>query len=313
MNAFIQLSRFIGKTFALWAALFAAIAFFAPETFKWVLPYIPWLLGIIMFGMGMTLSPADFKILGQHPKAVIIGVVAQFVIMPLVAYALAIGFHLPAEIAVGVILVGSCPGGTSSNVMTYLARGNVALSVAVTSISTLLAPVLTPAIFYLLANQWLEVSAAAMFVSILKMVLLPIILGVAAHMLFKQQTEKAADILPLVSVVAIVLIIGAVVGASKPKIAESGLLIFGVVMLHNAIGYLLGFFTAKLFKLPYDAQKTLAIEVGMQNSGLGAALAASYFSPLSAVPSAIFSVWHNISGSLLASWWAAKADKNRPE
>ncbi|UOO83141.1 bile acid:sodium symporter family protein [Uruburuella testudinis] len=310
MNAFITLSRFVGKTFALWAALFAVVAFVAPETFKWVLPFIPWLLGIVMFGMGLTLSPTDFNILGRHPKAVIIGVAAQFVIMPLVAYALAVGLNLPAEIAIGVILVGSCPGGTSSNVITYLARGNVALSVAVTSISTLLAPVLTPAVFYLLAHQWLDISAAAMFVSILKMVLLPIVLGVLAHVLFKKQTEAASELLPLISVVAIVLIVGAVVGASKPKIAESGLLIFGVVILHNTIGYLLGFFTAKLLKLPYDAQKTLSIEVGMQNSGLGAALAAAYFSPLAAVPSAIFSVWHNISGSLLASYWSAKAEKS---
>ncbi len=309
MNTLANLSRFIGKTFALWAALFATIAYFAPVTFQWVLPYIPWLLGIIMFGMGLTLTPSDFKILSRHPKAVIIGVVAQFMIMPLTAYALAVLFRLPPEIAIGVILVGSCPGGTASNVITYLARGNVALSVAVTSISTLLAPVLTPAIFYLLAHQWLEISAAAMFMSIVKMVLLPILLGVVAHTFFRKQTETAESILPLVSVVAIVLIIGGVVGASKGKIAESGLMILGVVVLHNLIGYLLGFLTAKLFKLPYDAQKTLAIEVGMQNSGLGAALAAAYFTPLAAVPSAIFSVWHNISGSLLASYWSSKADR----
>lgn len=307
MDALNRFSRFVGQTFALWAGLFAGIAFAAPETFKWVLPHIPLLLGIVMFGMGLTLSPADFKILGRHPKAVLVGVAAQFVIMPLTAYALAVGFNLPPEIAVGVILVGACPGGTASNVMTYLARGNVALSVAVTSISTLLAPVLTPAIFYLLANQWLDISATAMFGSIAKMVLLPIVLGVAAHLLFRKQTEAAVGVLPLVSVVAIVLIIGAVVGASKPKILESGLLILGVVVLHNGIGYLLGFLAAKLCKLPFDVQKTLAIEVGMQNSGLGAALASAYFTPLAAVPSAVFSVWHNISGSLLASYWAAKA------
>lgn len=311
MEALAKFSRLIGQTFALWAALFAAIAFVAPDTFKWVLPYIPVLLGIIMFGMGLTLAPADFKILGEHPKAVLIGVIAQFLIMPLTAYALAVGFNLPPEIAVGVILVGSCPGGTASNVITYLARGNVALSVAVTSISTLLAPILTPAVFYLLANQWLDISAAAMFVSILKIVLLPIVLGVIAHTLFKKQTEAAVGILPLISVIAIVLIIGSVVGASKPKILESGMLILGVVILHNAIGYLLGFVTAKLFKLPFDVQKTLSIEVGMQNSGLGAALAAAYFTPLAAVPSAIFSVWHNISGSLLASYWVSKADKEK--
>lgn len=312
MNKLTQISHFIGKTFAFWAALCAIIAFVSPETFKWVLQYVPVLLGVVMFGMGLTLSPSDFKIITQHPKAVIIGVVAQFVIMPLVAYLLTQLFSLPPEVAVGVILVGCCPGGTSSNVMTYLARGNVALSVAVTSISTLLAPILTPMIFMLLANELLDINAISMFVSILKIVLLPIVLGVIAHTLFKTQTEKAVGILPLISVIAITLIIGAVVGASKGKIIESGLLIFGVVVLHNGIGYLLGFLTAKFCKLSYDAQKTLAIEVGMQNSGLGAALAAAHFAaaPVVAVPSALFSVWHNISGSLLASYWAGKADKN---
>ncbi|MCF7530022.1 bile acid:sodium symporter family protein [Neisseria lisongii] len=311
MEKLTQISHFIGKTFALWAALCAVVAFVSPELFKWVLPYISFLLGVVMFGMGLTLTPADFKIITRHPKAVVIGVLAQFVIMPLTAYALVHLFDLPPEVAVGVILVGCCPGGTSSNVMTYLARGNVALSVAVTSVSTLLAPVLTPLIFLLLANQILDIDAAAMFVSILKIVLLPIVLGVVAHTLFRKQTEKAVGALPLVSVVAIALIIGAVVGASKGKIMESGLLIFGVVVVHNALGYLLGFLAAKLCRLPYDAQKTLAIEVGMQNSGLGAALAAAHFAvaPVVAVPSALFSVWHNISGSLLASYWAAKADK----
>ncbi|MBH5328805.1 bile acid:sodium symporter family protein [Eikenella sp. S3360] len=312
MNVLQRFSRFIGKTFALWAALFAMAGFVLPDVFiQLIAPYIPWLLGIVMFGMGLTLTPSDFKILGQHPKAVLIGVVAQFVIMPTTAYLLSLALNLPAEVAVGVILVGSCPGGTASNVMTFLARGNVALSVAVTSITTLLAPLITPAVFYLFAHQWLDIAAAKMLGDILKMVLLPIVLGVVAHTLFRKQTEAAVDILPLVSVLAIVLIIGAVVAGSRRQIIETGLLIFGVVVLHNAIGYALGFLSAKMFKLPYDAQKTLAIEVGMQNSGLGAALAKGHFAamPLVAVPSAIFSVWHNISGSLLASYWAAKAEK----
>lgn len=312
MNVLQRFSRFIGKTFALWAALFAMAGFVLPDVFiQLVAPYIPWLLGIVMFGMGLTLTPSDFKILGQHPKAVLIGVVSQFVIMPTTAYLLSLALNLPKEVAIGVVLVGSCSGGTASNVMTFLARGNVALSVAVTSITTLLAPLITPAVFYLFAHEWLDISAAAMLVSILKMVLLPIVLGVVAHTLFRKQTEAAVDILPLVSVLAIVLIIGAVVAGSRKQIIETGLLIFGVVVLHNAIGYLLGFLAAKMFKLPYDAQKTLAIEVGMQNSGLGAALAKGHFAamPLVAVPSAIFSVWHNISGSLLASYWAAKAEK----
>ena len=312
MTALHRFSRFIGNTFALWAALFAMAGFLAPSLFtSFIAPYIPWLLGIIMFGMGLTLAPSDFKILGQHPKAVLIGVVAQFVIMPTTAYLLSLALNLPPGVAIGVVLVGACPGGTASNVMTFLARGNVALSVAVTSISTLLAPLLTPAVFFLFANQWIDVSATTMLVSILQMVLLPIVLGVVAHTLFRKQTAAALDVLPLISVLAIVLIIGAVVAGSRAQIIETGLLIFGVVVLHNAIGYALGFLAAKLFSLPYDAQKTLAIEVGMQNSGLGAALAKAHFAmmPLVAVPSAIFSVWHNISGSLLASYWATKAEK----
>lgn len=311
MNKIASFSRFVGKTFALWAALFGVLGFLFPELFKWVLPQVPYLLGIIMFGMGLTLTAADFKILATQPKAVIIGIAAQFVIMPATAWLSVKLFNLPPEIAIGVILVGCCPGGTASNVVTFLARGNVALSVGITTVTTLLAPLATPAVFYLLAHQWIDISASAMFWSIFKIVLLPIIGGVVLHTLFKKQTEAAADVLPLVSVLSIVLIIAAVIGASKGKIIESGLLIFAVVVLHNGIGYLLGFFTAKLFKLPYDAQKTLAIEVGMQNSGLGAALAATHFAmmPVAAVPSALFSVWHNISGAVLASYWANKTEK----
>ena len=309
MDKLKAFSDFFGKTFALWAALTALAAYAQPELFQWVKPFIPWLLGIVMFGMGLTLSPSDFKILGRHPKSVLVGVAAQFVIMPLTAFALAKALGLPPQIAVGVILVGACPGGTASNVMTFLARGNVALSVAVTSVSTLLAPVLTPAVFYLLAHQWLDISAAAMLVSILEIVLLPIVLGVLANTFLHRQTQAAADVLPLVSVLAVALILGGVVAVSKDKIAEAGLLIFGVVVLHNCIGYLLGFFAAKLCGLPYDEQKTLSIEVGMQNSGLAATLALKYFDPVAAVPGAIFSVWHNVSGSLLASYWAAKADR----
>ncbi len=309
MNSLIKLNQFVGKTFALWVLVFAGLSFWAPSAFTWIGAYIPWLLGIIMFGMGATLTVGDFKEVARHPIAVVVGVVAQFVIMPLVAYCLAKGFQLPPEIAVGVILVGACPGGTSSNVMTYLAKGNTALSVACTSISTLLAPILTPAIFYLLASQWLEVSASAMFVSVLKIVLFPIFLGLIVRALWQRKVEQAAQIMPLISVVAIVMIVTAVVAGSKANIMTSGLLIFGIVVLHNGFGYLLGFLLGKAFKLPYEDNKAIAIEVGMQNSGLGAALAVAHFSPLTAVPSAIFSLWHNISGPLLATYWARKADK----
>lgn len=312
MQSLIRLSQFVGKTFALWVLLFAGMAFVVPETFKVIGPYVPWLLGIVMLGMGMTLTVTDFSEIIKHPKAVVLGVVAQFVIMPLLAFGLSMLFSLPPAIAVGVILVGSCPGGTASNVMTYLAKGNIALSVACTSVSTLLAPLLTPIVFYLLASQWIDISPSAMFVSVLKMVLLPIALGVILRMIFKTSIMKATEVLPLVSVIAIVLIVAAVVSGSKQSIIESGLLIFGVVILHNGLGYLLGFWAAKFLKLDDSDAKAVSIEVGMQNSGLGVALAKTHFAldPVTAVPSAIFSFWHNISGPLLATYWSSKSRKS---
>ncbi|WP_066174577.1 bile acid:sodium symporter family protein [Bacillus marinisedimentorum] len=303
MKSLARASTFAGNTFAVWVLLFAVLGFLYPEGFTWIGPYIAILLGIIMFGMGMTLTFSDFKAVAQQPKKVAIGVGAQFVVMPLVAYGLAVLLELPPEIAAGVILVGSCPGGTASNVMTYLAKGNTALSVAITSVSTLLAPILTPAITLMLASKWLPVSAGSLFLSIVQIVIIPIILGLLVRLAFKSTVEKSTEILPLISVIAIVAIVAAVVGLSKEKIAETGLLLFSVVMLHNLIGLFIGYWAAKLFKMDHSDSKAISIEVGMQNSGLGAALAAAHFSPLAAVPSALFSVWHNISGPLLATYW----------
>ncbi|MBP1494821.1 bile acid:sodium symporter family protein [Acinetobacter nosocomialis] len=308
MSALLRFTHFVQKTFALWVIVFAALALWQPEFFVWLKAYIPWILGIIMLGMGMTMTVDDFKGVLQSPKAVLIGVVAQFVVMPGLAFVLCKLFNLPPEIAVGVILVGCCPGGTASNVITYMAKGNVALSVACTSVSTLLAPVLTPAIFYLLASQWLKIDAASMFISILQVVLLPIVIGLILRTWFKRQIESYIQVMPLVSVIAIVAIVAAIIGGSKAAIFQSGLLILAVVILHNGLGYLLGFTAARFFKLPYADSKAIAVEVGMQNSGLGVALAAVHFaaSPITAVPSAIFSLWHNISGPALATYWASK-------
>ncbi|MEH8137501.1 bile acid:sodium symporter family protein [Gallibacterium anatis] len=311
MQTLQKISQFAGKTFSLWVLLFAFLAYQFPNHFSSLIAYVPYLLGIVMFGMGITLTVNDFSEVVKHPKAVVIGVVSQFVIMPLIAFALAKGFNLPADLAVGIILVGACPGGTSSNVMTYLAKGNTALSVACTSVSTLLAPFLTPAVFYVLASQWLDIDAYAMFISVLKIVLFPVFLGVVARTLLTKQMVKLGTCTPLVSVIAIVLILAAVVAVSKDKIIESGLLIFIVVVLHNGLGYLLGFVVAKLFKLNFADSKAVAIEVGMQNSGLGAALATAYFNPIAAVPSAVFSFWHNISGPILATFFANIDNKDK--
>jgi bile acid:Na+ symporter, BASS family len=301
MKVLEKVSQFAGSTFAVWVLLFAALSFFWPSAFTWIAPHISLLLGIIMFGMGLTLSTGDFKEVFRRPKDVAIGVIGQFLIMPILAFLLAKGLQLPPEIAVGVILVGCCPGGTSSNVMTFLAKGDVPLSVTITSVTTLLAPVVTPALILLLASEWIPVDPASLFVSIVKIVIIPIVLGVIIKKLFNRQAQASVKVLPLVSIIGIVAIVAAVVSVNQQNIAKTGLLIFAVVILHNILGYLVGYLFGKLFKMDLSKKKAVAIEVGMQNSGLGAAIASAHFSPLSAVPSAIFSVWHNISGPILAT------------
>lgn len=303
MRTLAAVSRFLGNTFAYWVLLFAVLAFFRPHWFIALKAGIVPLLGVVMFGMGLTLRPEDFTAVSRHPRRVALGVAAHFVIMPGVAWALCRLFQLPPEIAVGVILVGCCPSGTASNVMTWLARGDLALSVAIASVTTLVAPLLTPALVWLLASAWLPISFADMFWSIMQLVLVPIVLGVTARRLLGERIHTAVEALPLISVVSIVVIVSAVVASSQSRIAESGLLILAVVILHNGFGFLLGHFTGKWFGLPLAQRKSLALEVGMQNSGLGAALASAHFSLLAAVPSALFSVWHNISGALLASYF----------
>lgn len=313
MNALAALSRFCNKTFALWVLVFAGVAYVSPETFKPLAGWISPLLGLVMFGMGLTLSVNDFKLVFSKPRDVLIGIVSQFVIMPVLAYLLCILLQLPAEVAVGVILVGCCPGGTSSNVMTFLARGDTALSVTITSCTTLLAPLVTPGLIWLFAHQWINIDPVGMFWSICQIVLLPIAVGVAIHSLVGEERIKvAATCLPLVSVVSIVLIVMAVVAVSQANIAKTGPLVFAVVVLHNGLGYLVGYFAAKLFKMNLAKQKCLSIEVGMQNSGLGVALATAHFAtmPLAALPSAIFSFWHNISGPIVATIFHRMDDKN---
>lgn len=311
MSILLKFTQFIQKTFAIWVILFSGLALYSPETFVWLKTYITWMLGIIMFGMGMTMTLGDFKGVLHNPKAVTLGVFAQFLVMPALTFLLCQLFKLPTEIAIGVILVGCCPGGTASNVITFMAKGNTALSVACTSVSTILAPILTPAIFYVLASQWIDINAMSMLKSILQVVLFPIVLGLLARAILKNKVDHYIQVMPLISVVAIVAIVAAIIAGSKAQILESGLMILGVVILHNGLGLLLGYWAGRMFKLPYADCKAISIEVGMQNSGLGVALAAVHFalSPITAVPSAIFSLWHNISGSALATYWAAKADK----
>jgi BASS family bile acid:Na+ symporter len=292
----------VGNTFVAWVLLAAALGFARPAAFTPLTPWVGPLLGVVMFGMGLTLTGADFAELRRRPLDVALGTLGHFLIMPGLAWLLVRLFALPTELAVGVLIVGCCPSGTASNVMTYLARGDVALSVAIASVSTLLAPLATPLLLWLLGHSWVHVGAGGLVVSILGMVIAPVLLGVACRGLLRSRVEAWLEVLPLVSVITIVVIVAAVVAASRNRLASAaGLAALGVVVLHNGLGLLLGYGFGRLCGMPLPKRKALALEVGMQNSGLGAALAVAHFSPLAAVPSAIFSVWHNITGPLAAT------------
>ena len=218
-------------------------------------------------------------------------------------------FQLPPELAVGVILVGTCPGGTASNVIAYLAKGDVALSLSMTMTTTLLAPIVTPALTWFFADAWVNVSFVSMMLSIAEMVLAPVLLGLALHHFAERQTARIMPAMPLVSVVCIVLLVGCVVALSAAKLMEVGVLMFGLVVLHNSFGLLLGDVMACACHLDSRKARTVAIEVGKQNSGMAASLAILYFNPAAAIPGAIFSVWHNVSGSIVANYFARKEEK----
>lgn len=303
MEFFRKLSRFVGKHMAATVIAMALLALLRPGAVSFIKTgYINYLLCIVMFGMGLTLKPADFKVVFTHPRDVCIGFLLQFSIMPLLAWTLSRVFGLSPELTAGVILVGTCPGGTSSNVITYLAKGDVPLSVGMTAVSTVLAPIMTPLLTYLYAGESVDVRLLPMFLSILQVVIIPIALGFVINRFFPRFADGAADLLPLISTLAIVAIVGAVVSNNAAKIMDCGLLVLCVVVLHNLLGYALGYGAARLFRMDSRKCRTVSIEVGMQNSGLATSLAAVHFAqyPLATLPGALFSVWHNISGAILA-------------
>ena len=306
MNILRKISQFFSRYMAIIVIVMALVALFLPESVSFIkTSYVNTLLGIVMFGMGLTLKPHDFKVVFSHPKDVVIGAVAQFAIMPLLAYLLSKVFCLSPELTVGVILVGTCPGGTSSNVMTYLSKGDVALSVGMTAVSTVLAPVMTPLLTYLYAGQTVDVDMMSMFLSIVQVVIVPILLGFVINYYFSKFAERVVDLLPLISTLAIVAILAAVVSANASKLLNCGLLILCVVMLHNVLGYALGYGAARLMKMDATKCRAVSIEVGMQNSGLATSLATVHFAqyPLATIPGAVFSVWHNVSGAILANFF----------
>ena len=298
----------IGKYFGFIAIAFLVLGFMMPENFKWVtgkvagISVLSCLLGVVMFGMGTTLSVKDFVLVFKRPKDVFLGACAQFLIMPLLAFGLATLFQLDPALTAGVILVGTCPGGTSSNVITFMSKGDLALSVTMTSVSTVLSPILTPAITYLLIGTKIAFDPVGMFISILQIVIVPICLGVAVKTFLPKLAATATDYTPAVSSIAISLIIAGVIGGSKNAIIANIGVILLVVVLHNCLGYALGFSIARMVGLSWKKAVALSVEVGMQNSGLAVGLAKAHFASMAAatVPGAIFSAWHNISGAMLA-------------
>lgn len=289
----------------------AIIAFLCPASFRWVAGYTQTaILGFIMLTMGLTLTANDMKVLASRPLDLVIGAVAQFGLMPLIAWTLVHAFHLDTALAVGIILVGCCPGGVSSNIMSFLCKGDVAYSVGMTTVSTLLAPFATPALVLWLAGKSVDVNAVGMFVNILIVTIIPVTIGFFCNMTLgsKEGFKKTQAIMPGFSVLGLALIVGGVVSAVKGNIVAGGLMLFlvtfAVVFCHNSLGYLTGYLVGKLCGFPVPKKRTLSIEVGMQNAGLATNLASTFFMatcPLAVVPCAISCAWHSISGTILAT------------
>ncbi len=289
--------------------LVAALALVVPASFSWIATWtINPMLGVIMFGMGLTLAPADFKIVLSRPKDILIGSLTQFTVMPLLALGLTWAFALPKELAIGVILVGCCPGGTASNVITYLAKGDLALSVGMTAASTLLAPLLTPFLVWLLAGTMVEVDTIGMLLSIVYVVIAPIVCGLLCQRFLPRMTKHVTPYLPAFSSVVIALVVGIIVAHNADSLLSTGLLVMVVIMIHNLLGLGIGFVVGRLLHLQKPKCVALSIEVGMQNSGLASVLAKQHFAayPLATIPGALFSVWHNISGALVAKLYSSR-------
>jgi bile acid:Na+ symporter, BASS family len=300
----------ITNLFPLWVVLAGVIALIHPPALTWFQPYIIWGLAVIMLGMGITLSVDDFKATLKMPRAIAVGFLAQYTIMPFMGWAIANSLNLEPQVAVGLILVACCPGGTASNVVTYLAKGNVALSVLMTTASTFGAVIMTPLLTKWLAGKIVPVSAWSLFLDTTKVVLLPVIAGLVLHELFPRLLRFVLPVAPLASVITIALICGSIIGAGAVTIKTSGgTLLFAVFLLH-AGGFALGYLFAKLFRYDKIIARTISIEVGMQNSGLGAFLARNNFSNLAAVPCAISSVFHSVIGSFLAAIWSRRVDRS---
>lgn len=299
-----RICNLISSQIAFIVLFVAAIALLWPFSFCWMsTKCINWMLGVVMCGMGLNLKLDDFKVVFTRPKDVVVGFLAQFTIMPLLAWGLTRLFNLPNELAIGVILVGCCPGGTASNVITYLAKGDLALSVGITGMSTLAAPLVTPLLVYLLAGKSVDVDMLGMLMSIVQVVIVPIAIGLLVRHYVPKVAESISPYLPSVSTIAIAAIVGCIMSANSSRLVSAPVLIVVVVILHNVCGYMLGFLVGWILRLSRPKLTAISVEVGMQNSGLAVSLATLHFAmcPMATIPGALFSVWHNFSGAMLAA------------
>ena len=304
-----MLSRWLANHASAFIIAIALVTFFIPELFKWVHGNTQTvILGLIMLTMGLTLTTQDFKIVAQRPMDIFVGAVAQFLIMPGVAYLLVNVWHLEPALALGILLVGCCPGGVSSNIMSYLCHGDVAFSVGMTCASTVLAPVMTPLLMQLTAGAIIEIDTVGMFLNILIVTILPITIGCILNYYYsKQESFKTLQtLMPGTSVILLACIVGGVISTVHDPLVERGLILFiwtfAVVFCHNSLGYLLGWLSGRLAGFNIAKKRTISIEVGMQNAGLATVLAGTFFAaqPLSVLPCAISCAWHSISGTILA-------------
>ena len=305
-----KLSGFVGKNLTYIVFIVVIWAYFMPNAFLWAVPHTVLLLGIIMFGMGMTLHAKDFKLIVQRPKEVLIGCVAHYTIMPLLAYALVLAFEMPPELAVGMVLLGSCPSGTASNVMGFLAKADVPLSVSITTCSTLLATIMMPFIVWALAGQWVEVSFIAMATTVMKVILIPLVLGLIVHLMMgEKHVASLSKVLVLISAFGVLVIVGGAIAINGPKILELGAFIVLMVLLHNLGGFLVGYFVTGKLGLGKKQQHSVTLEVGMQNDALAISLVSVFFAPAVAIPAAVGAAIHQITGSILAGIFARHMDK----
>ena len=305
LTLFKNISALLTKWTPAFVTAVAIFTYFFPNTFAWVKGNAQTsILGFIMLTMGLTLSKEDFRILISRPIDMLIGVTAQYLLMPLIAWTVAKALNLPHPVAVGLLLVGCCPGGVSSNIMSFLCKGDVAFSVGMTTVTTLLAPIMTPILMLYLAGENIDVDAIGMFKSILIVTILPIALGLGLNAALNKSTRfnEIKKTLPGVAVIGLACIVGGVVSAHGQKIVTSAFIIFAAVFLHNTLGYILGYITGLLAKFSSSKCRTVSIEVGMQNAGLATVLSAKHFPtmPEAAIASAVSCVWHSISGALLA-------------